>query len=224
MAYSEIDNKVLEHFERDSEQRKAEYQIKFLSDESARLLKVNQNEKDRLDSEWKAKMARNRWQDKAKQKMLRKIEQNNKALVNLNWMKTWCSNAKEALEVNDIDGLVGALINIFRYRNKYSIPLWTIIPSVKWGSEGGPISTRPPSPLNVVLKEICKEIGSYDTPDVKAWWERLTSPSDAMEGVGCKYECYFDMELYRYYPKDNQRATGREIEQELYRIREEQSK
>ena len=203
---------------------KAETQIKFLSDEAARLIKVNQNEKNQLDSEWKAKVTRNRWRDKAKQKMLRKIEQNNKALVDLNWMKTWCSYAKEDLKVNDIDGLVQALIKIFHYAIKYGIPIWSSAASVKWGSEGGAISKGPPSPLNVVLTEIGKEIGNNDTDDVKAWWQSLTSPSDFTEGVGYKYECYYEMELYRYHLDGDQRSTGREIEQELYRIRKEQSK
>lgn len=201
-----------------------ENQIAFYNDEVITFIAVAERTKDMLYCEWEAKVTRNRWKDQAKQRMLRQIEHVNEGLKNLSMMKEWCSIAQEALEANDVDGLFESATKIERYRNKFVIPILSRAGSRKWGSEGGLISERPPNPLTIVLIEIGKEIESYDTADVKAWWQSLTSSSDCIEGVGYKYECYYEMELYRYHLDGDQRVTGREIEQELYRIRIKQSK
>jgi hypothetical protein len=59
---------------------------------------------------------------------------------------------------------------------------------------------------------------------VKEWWESLTSPTSAIDGVGRDFECFYRTELFHFHFEGDKRATGREIEQELSRIRPERRK
>lgn len=130
------------------------------------------------------------------------------------------NKALELFEVNDIDRALRHYDRMHEYRARSNLPAREKIPFENWGRIGGPLSRKPPNPLDVIVEEIIAEFLCFKSEDAWKLWQNWDSPSEAWYGSGL-YECYYDEGLYHFTFNDQKQepVTKRDIQQAFSRIR-----